>query len=550
MVTELKGNSALSRARLALAFVVFLAAVVLAFRVHAFFIFPESVLVGFDDRYIAPFGMRMLEGQGLPYVDAVSQRGPVLYWAVAAFQRIFGPFEWAALRWLALSASFVTMAGCFAVGVVVRKPLAGAMAAVVQAYVTTYGMSDLGGSLGIVGETVATPFSLLGLACTAWALTREESERRSYAWLALGGVFEGLAGMSKQTSLAMIAPLFVWTAIVVWTRGRSIARSLSSLVAGWALPIVAVLSLYVGKGALGTFWYWFYTYNAKIYMHPYASKSKLGGILSFLDDQRFLTLAIALPLVVAIVAPLARAKSFSLRELGESYASRGLELTIAMLTAMAFVSAFTPMRFWPHYFLTVVPFVSLLAGLALDAALGEISRWPSLLAHGVVGCLLVGLLAQGTTQRLASLHKNGRWKTNRTSSVCGVVQAFSQPSEPIFIWGFDGDFYVDCRRKPASRFVFTTMLAGVVAPRWGEPMPERIAPGAADLLEADLRASRPPLILDFYKSLGGETSMRKIPQLARFLDTDYCQLSDVEWRKRPAHVWVRRDSGRCSVPSP
>lgn len=222
-----------SRARLLIALAAFLAALVFAFRVHAFFIWPESVLVGYDDRYIAPFGMRMLEGQWLPYVDAVSQRGPVLYWAVAAFQRIFGPFEWAALRWLALSTSFLTMAGCFAVGLIARKPLAGAVAAIIHAYVTTFAL-DIVGGLGIVGESVATPFSVLGLVFVAWALLRESSDRRSYVFLALGGMATGLAGMSKQTSLSMIGPLVLFTAAVVGTRAASSRFAFRPLFSLWS----------------------------------------------------------------------------------------------------------------------------------------------------------------------------------------------------------------------------------------------------------------------------------------------------------------------------
>lgn len=550
-----------ARIQLGLAVVALAIAAFLAFRLHAFLIWPGGVLVGYDERYLAPFGLRMITGGSLPYVDAVSHRGPLLYWMVELFQKAIGPFQWASLRWLALVFTWLTMASCFLVGLIAKKPLAGAIAAILHAYIATCAL-DLGAGLGVTGELIASPFSLLALGSVAFALERSKPRWR-WLFLLLGGALASLAGLSKQTSLSTIAPLLVFTLL----SGRRLSggdareaprpplglavRASMVLVLGWSLPLVTVLAVYAHKDAIGSFWHWFYAYNARVYMEPYASESSLSAILSRLHAHPLLTLALLVPLLLGLLIPLSRARSFSVRELLKGHASIGLEAIVALQTAVALFAAFMPLRFWPHYFVSVVPFVGLLVGLRVDAMLGNVSRWPSLVARASMMLALVGWFGEAHGARLVFLREErakGSLRNERSNDVCRLIDAHSKPKERIFIWGFDGDFYIDCKRLPASRFVFTTFIAGIVPPFWGKPLPTRIVPGTIDRLEADLRSSRPPLILDFYKSLGLHTSMQNTPQLARFLEADYCRLPEVSARSRPAAVWLRRDTGRCPGP--
>lgn len=535
-----------ARLQLGLAFVVFGIAAFLAFRIHVFFLEPKGVIVGFDERYLAPFGLRMLDGGSLPYVDAVSHRGPLLYWMVELFQRIVGPFEWAALRWLSLVATVLTMAACFTVGLVARKPIAGAIGALLFGYVTTC-VLEPGAGLGVNGELVAGPFAVGALALVAWGIERS-GPRTSLLWLALGGFAAGCAGLAKQTSLAMIAPLAIWVGLASSGRERSIARALSALIGGWLLPMGATLVVYAARGHLSTFWYWYASYNARIYMEPYPRSSDARIIFDYLNEYPFLVLAILFPMAMGIIRPLAALGSLSFKDLVRSGSREGLEATVAWLAAFAMLAACLPLRFWPHYFVTAIPFLGLLAGLLIERFLGRSSHSSQLVAQALVVLGLLGWTGFGHAQRLESLNEQRRTKGHyidkRSNAVCSAVEAHAKPHDRIFIWGFDGDFYIDCRRRPASRFVFTTFVAGVVPPFWKEAKPTRIVPGAPELLEADLRATKPPLILDF-DTLGDRMSMREVPQLARLLDEDYCRLPDARARGATAGVWVRKEGGRC-----
>ena len=533
----------MTRLRYGLALVIVGFAAFITFRTHAFFLEPKGVLVGFDERYLAPFGLRMLDGLALPYVDAVSHRGPLLYWMVALFQRIVGPYTWSSLRWLSVVSTGLTIAACFAVGMAARKPLAGALGGLFFAYLVT-AVLEPGAGIGVNGELVAAPFGIAALAFVTWGLERARPRFIPF-WLVLGGIAAGCAGMAKQTSFGAIAPLVVWVALASWALGRSAARGLVALLGGWLLPIVATLAVYAARGYLTTFWYWFCGYNARIYMEPYPQSEVVRLFFEGVNREPFLVLAVVFPIVLGIARPLSGSASLSLKEFARSCHPHGLEATLAWTTAFTMFAACTPLRFWPHYFIAAIAYLSLLVGFHIEGFIGRATSPSRVAAHALVAIALIGWFGQGHLQRIEFLEgqrNKGHFTDQRRNPICDVVHEHSKPGDYLFIWGFDGDFYVDCRRKPASRFVFTTFVAGVLAPFWKESKPTRVVPGAPELLEADLRATKPPVILDFRHTLAN-VSMHDVPQLGRFLDEAYCLRGDVRAKGRVAGVWVRKKEG-------
>jgi hypothetical protein len=73
-----------------------------------------------------------------------------------------------------------------------------------------------------------------------------------------------------------------------------------------------------------------------------------------------------------------------------------------------------------------------------------------------------------------------------------VMQSMSGPEEPVFVWGFCPQLYVQAHRRPATRFTFTAILSGQTV----EGRMIRTEPRSWDLLKADLEKERPALVLD------------------------------------------------------
>src|ERR1043165_130300 len=64
----------------------------------AWFFYAHNAPVHFDDGYVTAVGERLLSGHWLPYVDAASHRGPVMYWLAALAQALGGRMEWYGVR--------------------------------------------------------------------------------------------------------------------------------------------------------------------------------------------------------------------------------------------------------------------------------------------------------------------------------------------------------------------------------------------------------------------------------------------------------------------
>jgi hypothetical protein len=163
--------------------------------------------------------------------------------------------------------------------------------------------------------------------------------------------------------------------------------------------------------------------------------------------------------------------------------------------------------------------------------------------------LLVALCGGKRLEVLGKERRQGAWENPRPDPICAQLDRYVRPGEPIFIWGFDGDLYITCRRPPATRFTYTTSVAGVVPPFWGEPRPDREGRGARALLRGDLARSKPAVILDI--PLIGGVTMQSLPDLAAVLTRDYCPVEGVIGKRgRQPKFFARRDRGLCDPAQP
>src|SRR5689334_6717769 len=77
----------------------------------AWFFFHMNAPLHFDDGYVTTVGERLLDGHLLPYVDAASHRGPVMYWLAALAQALGGRMEWYGIRALTSLAFLTSLTG-------------------------------------------------------------------------------------------------------------------------------------------------------------------------------------------------------------------------------------------------------------------------------------------------------------------------------------------------------------------------------------------------------------------------------------------------------
>ncbi|HVZ35844.1 MAG TPA: hypothetical protein VG963_25630, partial [Polyangiaceae bacterium] len=452
------------------------------------------------------------------------------------------------------SLAFLTsMLGVWAAALAARRRFVAALAAFSFVFISIW-LEEIQSVFGLVGEAIATPWLVVAFALCCWALSRPSSFTRRCLLLGGSGATAALAGLCKQTYLPMVAPLALWALAATLADQRPEAHSrwrrwggLLALCAGWALPTIVVVLVYAIAGELGTFYYWFYRYNVDVYMAPFHDTPVPRTLYHWLSDNGYLTFS-AMVLLSAVagrhIGPLLR----SFRQLPGAYAGRGFELSVIWLSLLGVAAGFSTLRMWPQYYLPPIPWFALLIGISFEQALGyspheapsEPRPWRSLLVASVVLVAFCGGMLESTFSSLRNQKRKGAFADARPEQACEHINRLAPPGAPIFIWGFDGDLYITCQRHPASRYVYATLVAGIVPPDWRIHL-EWSARNSIETLMSELDETHTPLILDSPARLHG-VSMTQIKPLNRYLHEKYCEAGNFQSNDgRPISAWLRRD---------
>jgi hypothetical protein len=511
--------------------------------------------VGFDEGYIGGLALRLLSGRMLPGVDGVGQRGPVFYWLATIAQFLGGRFSWAGMRWLAWAAASAVVLGLYALGRLCRRPLAGALGGAFYAY-ALFKVFEPGSGIAVNGEQICAPFVCWAtLAALAAARSREGESR--WRWSFLAGLLAAIAGWTKVSFLLVALPLGLWLLAFQGAEpGRSFSarvRELLPFAFGWILPLYFMLVAYGAAGALGEFVYRFVTYNTEVYMGVITDTYRSTIIREWLFGRppRFTAVTFVgsgCAFVLYLNTLVDRSRKQGLR--AALFSTDVIVLAFAQLF-LAYASGISQSRFWNHHFAAAMPWVGLLVGLAVGAFVTRVDR-RGLSAYSAAG---VWLLTAATLWSLATAGKEtwkrekqrrkGAWIRASEDPLCREIGKRTDPKDTIFVWGFDGDLYVSCARYPASRFVYTTLIAGIVPPFWKVRRPDRVARDAPAQAASDIAKARPALILDLPAKLKG-VGIKKIPELRAQVRRDYCKLGKFTGlHGRRATFYGRKDRGFC-----
>jgi hypothetical protein len=549
LLPRLLGLCARISAELWLALALAAVAFGIAFSFEMFFLkYPGPV--GFDDGYILAMGERLIDERWLPYVDSYDIRGPLLHWTVAVTELVSGRFDWRAARVLSIGLSFSTLLSLFGIGLAARKPFAGAIAMLTYVCVVM-GNLQYGGSFSLTGERVASPYAAAALLLTTLALDegRRPAARR---WqLVVAGACAALAGLAKQTCLPCVVPLGVWTVATALARPDLPRRERMSLPVALLLGFAGVIGLtllrYAIHGELGRFWYWYYRYSAEAYMKPYSVRDAVAYVEGFAREYTWGVLALVMILVTSLSRPLLAAGP-SLRALARGYCAVGLEVTTALLGLLLFASALAPLRLWPHYFVCALLFLSLLVGFRTHQFLFARQSGRRIAAQALSGVLFAAFAVGSTRltlETLVSSRRQGKWGPPTPEPICAEFDRHARPGESVFVWGFNADLYITCRRHPATRFTVLTFVAGTIPPFWEVVHEEFVSRHGREELISDLERERPPVILDMGDNMG-DIQMLEVPMVGPFLSAHYCQGSKVTAKDgRTGEVWVRNDLPAC-----
>jgi 4-amino-4-deoxy-L-arabinose transferase-like glycosyltransferase len=435
---------------------------------------------------------------GQPYVNAVERKPPLLFWTYAAVFKVAGEYNWKALHVFAVLWTLATMAGLYFAGKNLADPLTGLIAALLYAVFQPWGTFR---NLALNGEL------LMNLPLVwAWGIAFRQSRSRVRPELLAAGALLCAGFLLKQPAAIAAVPIGIYLLLPSYAESRGLTRidsivQAAMLTAGFFGTLGLVALLLWKQGILGQAYFW--TITDQSVPHVFWTK----GVIA--------TLAF-----IGICLPLLIGAAMGQRGDNEMWANKRAEhIAVLGLTIASAVGAAAGARFYPHYYIQLIPPLALLAAVnygKLWSRKAPPAHWweRPRVTYVWLGLIVVALFI---TQSRALAAQRPLMETAR------YLLEHSDPHDRIFVWGQTPAIYLQAQRRPASRFVVTFPLTGYIFGGLTDVnTSKRIIPGAWSELEEDFKRHPPEYIVDVQvPRKNAQYPVRNFPFLAKLLADKY-----------------------------
>jgi 4-amino-4-deoxy-L-arabinose transferase-like glycosyltransferase len=442
---------------------------------------------------------------GRPYIDAVERKPPLLFWTYAAIFRATGKFNWVALHFVALAWTLCAMAGLYAIGNELFDRNTGLIAALFYAVFQHWGTWK---NLSLDGEM------LMNLPIIwAWAIAFRRSYSRLRPELLAAGALLAGAFLLKQPAAIAAVPLGIYLLLPSYRVSRNLTRTNSivhaTILTTGFFAVVGLVTIVLWKqGILHEAYYW--TIRDHDIPHVFWQK----GILHTL-------------FFVGACLPLGIGAIMACRDKYNVWAARRAERTALLgLLAASAIGAAAGARFYPHYYVQLIPPFALLAAPYYAGLWSRRIQPPHWLLRPMVtyAWLALTVIAFSIVHWIGLVPRRVPYEAGR------YLFEHSTPDDRIFVWGQAAKIYLDARRRPACRYVEAFPLNGHI---FGGPLPgidtrNRILPGSWDKLQQDFAKHPPVYIVDLYSRPGDLYPVQQFPILAKLLAEHYKPVAQTE----------------------
>ena len=444
-----------------------------------------------DEGAYATIAQGLLDGK-VPYRDLFDNKPPLVYgWYALSFS-VFGESVWAPRLVAAALLSLTTLAVFGQAKLVMPRGVAFTAAAV---FAVSTGLPWV----ALHANTEA--YMLLPLVTSLIAFTMGIRSGRLW-WFVACGALGGLAVMTKQVAMWNVLALAVVAAS--WRPqdpGRLRERLAPALcVLGGAIAsIVAVMAPFIYNGSAGDFLYATFAYN---WMYV--------GAVSMVE--RMLNASYGLLLFFGILAPVIVAALLGLAALWKER-RRPAYYALAAWAIGSGVGVATGGRFFPHYFLHLLPALAILSAVVFydgwqRRRLMTVSKPILAVAVGLVvisaatNGVLYAFPRQAEHAVAQNVYHQKEWEKN-SEHLAAYIEERTEPGDTIFNLGREAQIYFYADRQPPGRYFYDWAvnydernLATVIADL-EEARPKYIVDSALMPLFEDYDESHPPQLMEF-----------------------------------------------------
>lgn len=449
-----------------------------------------------DEAIYSVVANEILDG-GRPYRDAIERKPPLLFYTYAAVYRLAGRYNWDALHVFGLLWTLATMAGLFVIARSLFNAHTGLIAALLY---SLFQPATSFKNLALNGELLMN----LPIVC-AWAIAFARSASRARPELFAAGVLSCVAFLLKQPAAIAAVPLGSYLLMPSYRRARRLTSRDSILqfaifAAGFCVTLAATVLFLQREGILRDAIYWTIEDHAAphFFVDRFVRNTATFAMASF-----------------ALLAGAACAHN-------AWRANRAEWIALVLLTIVSAIGAAAGGRFYSHYYIQILPSLTLLAApfysrIWLGIPLRRVRVWRAV--SGIWLGLTLLVFPLGIAHQFASVHP---------PTETGLYLAKHHgPDDRLFVWGQDPEIYLEARIRPASRYITSFALTGYI---FGGPIPgidtrRYIRPGAWQNLQRDFTRHPPTYIVDMQRDPEGEPvrdyPISTFPILQQIIDRDY-----------------------------
>jgi 4-amino-4-deoxy-L-arabinose transferase-like glycosyltransferase len=400
-----------------------------------------------DEGEYAYAGQLILQGIP-PYRLAYNMKMPGVYYAYALVMAIFGQSV-VGIHLGLLVVNLGAVALVFFVGRRLFDSTVGFVAAAAYGFLTI--------NQWIYGpQAHATHFVVLAaLGGILVLLVALKSQRLSHIFWS--GLLLGIGFTMKQPGVFFVAFAVLYLA---WTylrerpiRPAALLGRASLLVGTAAAPLVLICSILYASGVFSRFWFW-----AVRYAGQYASEVSLGeGGATFLDHTKMM-------LIPSYLLWLLAGLGLILLWVDAKSRSRGIFVTSFFL--FGFLSICPGFFFRPHYYVTWMPALALLIGVAVGAGRNLLRLAPALRSlsflPGVAFVIAMFVTIHSQAYFLFSvpvdwashmMYGNTPWV--ETNEIAQYIKQRTTPADTIAVLGSEPQIYFYAERKSATGYIYT-----------------------------------------------------------------------------------------------
>lgn len=434
-----------------------------------------------DEGVYATFAQIIKHG-GIPYRDAFDNKPPLIFaWYYLSFL-LFGEHVWAPRLLVSLLLSGATLL-MYMEGRLLFSHRYGVATAFL--FAMSFGLATL--------ETNANTEFFMIPALVAALLTFTLGQKTGrWQWYAAAGFMSGAAIATKDVSLF---PYGLFLAIAAWPhpQARGVRAMLSpefrgpigGLLGGGILAFLLVIAPFAATGTLPDLYQSTVVFTVQ-YVGGVPLSTKLNSLLQL---PPYLTFILGPWLVLSVLGV------FHMRREGAG----GWGPLLIGWPAANFIGIVAAGKFTDHYFITLLPGLSLIAPLGVIyisrhwRSLGQ-RRWLALTTTLVVvlPVLVVVQVSQNASiyfrstaaaRHIAKFSDDDRapWE-NQGPDLGAWLAARTQPDDPIYNFGFQSELYFYADRRPPTRFLLDRFF--------------RYSDSYTDEALSDLNANKPVYVVD------------------------------------------------------